>query len=78
MGVGMKEYILVDKLSNYMVAELNLCQHKWIHCSHSANSIINFVVSTGRTADCQKLSVITRDHESLKVESYPVWSKTQR
>lgn len=74
----MKEYILVDKPVTYLVSELNFCQHKWVHCSHSANSIINFVVATGRNNDCQKLSVITKDNNSLSVLSYPVWANTQR
>lgn len=71
----MKEHILVNKNVEYLVEELNMCQHLWKCHSHFPQTIINYVIAYGYAKQCHDLSVITRDENSLTLYSYPSWAK---
>ena len=68
-------FILVNKSYDYMVEELNFCQHKWKYKSEDPINIFVFVVTKTNSAKCDELSVITKTDTSIKVQSYPVWAK---
>jgi len=68
-------YILVNKPYDYIVEELNFCQHKWIYKTEKAKDIFVYVVSKKIHDHCDELSVITKTDTSIKVQSYPIWAK---
>ena len=78
MGLGMKEYILVNTEGEYIVEELNMCAHLWVYRNHNPQTLMNYVVQKHLGYECNKLSVITKDRNSLTVYSYPVWSVFHR
>lgn len=68
-------FILVNKPYDYMVEELNFCQHKWKYKSEDPKSIFVYVVTKTNASKCDELSVITKTETSIKVQSYPIWAK---
>ena len=65
----MVEHILVRKNVEYLVEELNLCQHLWAYRTHNPQALMNYVVQYGYAKHCDQLSVISMSKNSITIHS---------